>query len=141
MWLGPYNRVLGVGFRSSCLIAFLGVGCLCLSHNEVKWAVGFFYGFVFAIASAPCGFLYLNNEYMIKRKKPPISFCYRLVLSLLFLIFTYGREIFTPWAHAFRTMSSFWHKAQRRMTNCCLCTRTGILAIEACLHPLNLLLS
>jgi len=26
-------------------------------------------GFVFAIASAPCDFLYLNNEYMIKKKK------------------------------------------------------------------------
>jgi len=32
-------------------------------------------GFVFAIASAPCDFLYLNNEYMIyikkKKKKSP----------------------------------------------------------------------
>ena len=26
-------------------------------------------GFVFAIASAPCDFLYLNNEYMILKKK------------------------------------------------------------------------
>jgi len=26
-------------------------------------------GFVFAIASAPCDFLYLNNEYMIYKKK------------------------------------------------------------------------
>ena len=40
-----------------------------MSHDEVKRAVGLFYGFVFAIASTPCDFLYLNNEYMIKRKK------------------------------------------------------------------------
>jgi len=26
-------------------------------------------GFVFAIASAPCDFLYLNNEYMILKKE------------------------------------------------------------------------
>jgi len=53
-----------------------------LSHDEVKRAVGLFYGFVLAIASAPCYFLYLNNEYMIiiiiiiiikKEKKTPPS--------------------------------------------------------------------
>ena len=77
MRLGPYHRVLGVRFWSSCLIACLRVGGICLSHDEVKRAVGFFCGFVFAIASAPCDFLYLNNEYMIlkkkkKKEKPPI---------------------------------------------------------------------
>ena len=40
-----------------------------MSHDEVKRAVGLFYGFVLAIASAPCYFLYLNNEYMIYKKK------------------------------------------------------------------------
>jgi len=49
---------------SSCLISFLRVGGICLSHDEVKRAVGLFYGFVSAIASAPCSFLYLNNEYL-----------------------------------------------------------------------------
>jgi len=39
-----------------------------LSHDEVKRAVGLFHGFVSAIASAPCSFLYLNNEYLIKIK-------------------------------------------------------------------------
>jgi len=34
------------------------------SHEGVKRVVGLFMGFVFAIASAPCDFLYLNNEYM-----------------------------------------------------------------------------
>jgi len=67
--LGPYYRVLGVRFRSSCLIACLWVGGICLSHDEVKRAVGLFCGFVCAIASAPCSFLYLNNEYLIIKKK------------------------------------------------------------------------
>jgi len=42
-------------------------------------------GFVFAIASAPCDFLYLNNEYMIyinKSKKAPY-----LLDSLRYLVF------------------------------------------------------
>ena len=69
MRLGPYHRVLGVRFRSLCLIACLRVGRICLSHDEVKRVVGLLVGFVFAIASAPCDFLYLNNEYMIKKKK------------------------------------------------------------------------
>ena len=59
MRLGPYHRVLGVRFRSSCLIACLQVGGICLSHDEVKWAVGLFHSFVSAIASAPCCFFYL----------------------------------------------------------------------------------
>jgi len=67
--LGPYHRVLGVRFWPSCLISFLRVGGICLSHDEVKRAVGLFDGFVSAIASAPCSFLYLNNEYLIRKKK------------------------------------------------------------------------
>jgi len=39
------------------------------SHEGVKRVVGLFIGFVFAIASAPCDFLYLNNEYMTLKKK------------------------------------------------------------------------
>jgi len=67
--LGPYHRVLGVRFWSSCLISFLRAGGICLFHDEVKRAVGLFCGFVSAIASAPCSFLYLNNEYLIIKKK------------------------------------------------------------------------
>jgi len=39
---------------------------LAFSHDGVTraWVVSSV-GFVFAIASAPCHFLYLNNEYMI----------------------------------------------------------------------------
>jgi len=40
-----------------------------VSHDEVKRAVGLFYGFVSATASAPCSFLCLNNEYLIIKKK------------------------------------------------------------------------
>jgi len=41
---------------------------LVFSHEGVTrvWVVSLV-GFVFAIASAPCDFLYLNNEYMIKK--------------------------------------------------------------------------
>ena len=65
MRLGPYHRVLGVRSWSSCLLVFLQVGGICLSHEEVKRAIGLFCGFVSAIASAPWSFLYLNNEYLI----------------------------------------------------------------------------
>jgi len=67
--LGPYHRVLGVRFWSLCLIACLRVVGICLSDDEVKLAVGLFHGFVSAIASAPCGFLYLNNKYLISKKR------------------------------------------------------------------------
>jgi len=40
-----------------------------LSHDELKRPIGLFYGFVSVIASAPYGFLYLNNDHMIKKKK------------------------------------------------------------------------
>jgi len=42
---------------------------MCFSNDELKRALGLFHGFVSAIASAPCSFLYLNNEYLIIKKK------------------------------------------------------------------------
>ena len=39
-----------------------------------------------------------------------------------------------------RKLSAFWHKVQRWTTNCFMSTPTDILAIEACLPPLELLL-
>ena len=70
MRLGPYHRVLRVRRAVPCLVACLRAGGICLSHDEVEWAVGLFYGFVWVIASAPHRFLYLNNEYYdIKNKK------------------------------------------------------------------------
>ena len=40
-----------------------------------------------------------------------------------------------------RKLSVFWHKVQRWATNCFMSTPTDILAIEACLPPLELLLA
>ena len=57
--LGPYHRVLEVQQEFSSLFACIWAGGFGLSHEEVKRAAGLFYSFVFAIASAPCGFLYL----------------------------------------------------------------------------------
>ena len=51
-----------------------------MSHDEVKRAVGLFYGFVSVIASAPYCFLYLNNEYMIKKKKKKKSPLFPFIL-------------------------------------------------------------
>ena len=45
-----------------------------------------------------------------------------------------------PTVHMTRKLSVFWHKVQRWTTNCFLSTPTNILAIEACLPPLELLL-
>jgi len=70
----------------------------------------------------------------------PPFLCHRLASSLLFPILAYGANTFTPNAHMERKLSAFWHKVQRWTTNCFLCTPTDILAIEACLPPLALLL-
>jgi len=43
--------------------------------------------------------------------------------------------------HMTRKLSVFWHKVQRWTTNCFVSTLTDILAIEACLPPLELLLT
>jgi len=40
-----------------------------VSHERVKRVVGLFIGFVFAIASAPCDFLYLNQQIYDDKKK------------------------------------------------------------------------
>jgi len=81
----------------------------------------------------------------IKRLSPPgmglLPFlCQRLASSLLFPILSYGADTFTPTVHMTRKLSAFWQKVQRWATNCFRCTPTDILAIEACLPPLELLL-
>jgi len=82
----------------------------------------------------------------IKRLSPPgiglpPFLCHRLASSLLFPILCYGADVFVPTAYALRKLSVFWHKVQRWTTNCFLSTPTDILAIEACLPPLDLLLA
>jgi len=71
----------------------------------------------------------------------PPFLCHRLASSLLFPILSYGADVFRPTVHMTRKLSAFWHKVQRWSTNCFACTPTDILAIEACLPPLDLLLA
>jgi len=82
----------------------------------------------------------------VKRLSPPGMglppfLCHRLASSLLLLILSYGADVFKPTAHMVRKLSAFRHKVQRWSTNCFACTPTDILAIEACLPPLDLLLA
>jgi len=81
----------------------------------------------------------------IKRLSPPGMglppfLCHRLASSLLFPILSYGADTFKPTVHMTRRLAAFWHKVQRWSTNWFSCTPTEILAVEACLPPLDLLL-
>jgi len=81
----------------------------------------------------------------IKRLSPPGMglppfLCHRLASSLLFPILSYGADVFTTTYHMTRKLAAFWHQVQRWSTNCFSSTPTDILAIEACLPPLDLLL-
>jgi len=82
----------------------------------------------------------------VKRLSPPGTglppyLCHRLASSLLFPILSYGADAFLPTVHMTRKLSAFWHKVQRWTTHCFMSTPTDILAIEACLPPLDLLLA
>jgi len=82
----------------------------------------------------------------VKRLSPPGMglppfLCHRLASSLLFPILSYGADVFKPTVHMVRKLSVFWHKVQRWTTNSFACTPVDILAIEACLPPLDLLLA
>ena len=87
-----------------------------------------------------CGSLYIPGVLATLTPLPPFL-CHRLASSLLFPILSYGADVFRPTVHMIRKMSAFWHKVQRWSTNCFTCTPTDILAIEACLPPLDLLLA
>jgi len=71
----------------------------------------------------------------------PPYLCHRLAVSLLFPVLSYGGDILYPTVPMTRELAVFWYKVQRWCTNCFACTPTDILAIEACLLPLNLLLA
>ena len=71
----------------------------------------------------------------------PLSLCHQLASTLLFRILSYSMDTFKPTTHMERKLSAFWHKAQRWTTNYFSCTPTDILAVEACLPPLGLLLA
>jgi len=71
----------------------------------------------------------------------PPFLCHRLASSLLFPILSYGADTFKPTVHMTRKLSAFSHKVQRWTTNYFACTPTDILAVEACLPPLDLFLA
>ena len=82
----------------------------------------------------------------VKRLFPPgirLSpfLCHRLASSILLPILSYRMDAFLPTVHINRKLSTFWHKVQRWTTNCFTCTPSDILAIEACLPPLAILLT
>jgi len=121
-------------------------GSVFTPKGEVRW-LGYWFSpsisttphFVKRLAKAQAAFV------AVKRLSPPgiglpPFLCHRLASSLLFPILSYGADVFVPTAHMIRKLSVFWHKVQRWTTNCFMSTPTDILAIEACLPPLELLL-
>jgi len=115
--------------------------------DEVRW-LGYWFThsmsttphFTKRLAKAQAAFV------AVKRLSPPGMglppfLCHRLASSLLFPILSYGADTFEPTVHMTRKLSAFWHKVQRWTTNCFVCTPTDVLAVEACLPPLELLLA
>ena len=115
--------------------------------DEVRW-LGYWFTpsisttphFTKRLAKAQAAFV------AVKRLSPPGMglppfLCHRLASSLLFPILSYAVDTFEPTVHMTRKLSAFWHKVQQWTTNCFTCTPTDILAVEACLPPLDLLLA
>jgi len=122
-------------------------GAVFTPKGEVRWLGCWFTPsisttphFLTTLAKAQAAFV------VVKRLSPggvglPPFLCHRLASSMLFHILGYGADAFVPTVHMTRKLSAFWHKVQRWMTNCFMSTPTDILAIEACLPPLDLLLT
>ena len=122
-------------------------GSIFPSKDEVRWLGSWFTPsisttphFTQRLAKAQAAFV------AVKRLSPPGMglppfLCHRLASSLFFPILSYGADAFQPTVHMTRKLSAFWHKVQRWTTNCFTCTPTDILAVEACLPPIDLLLS
>jgi len=96
--------------------------------------------FVKRLAKAQAAFV------AVKRLSPPgiglpPFLCHRLASSLLFPILGYGVDAFVPTVHMTRKLSVFWDNVQRWTTNCFMSIPTDILAIEACLAPVELRLA
>jgi len=121
-------------------------GSVFIPKVEVRW-LG--YWFTPSIASTPHFVKRLAKAQAafvaVKRLSPPgiglpPFLCHRLASFLFFPILSHGANAFTPTVHMTRKLSAFWHKVQRWSTNCFMSTPIDILAIEACLPPLGLLL-
>ena len=122
-------------------------GSIFSPKDEVRW-LGYWFTpsisttphFTKRLAKAEAAFV------AVKRLSPPGMglprfLCHRLASSLLFPILSYGADTFKPTVHMARKLTAFWHKVQRWTTNCFACMPTDILAIEACLPPLDLLMA
>jgi len=81
----------------------------------------------------------------IKRLSPPGKglppyLCHRLASSLLAPVLLYCADLYTPLVKMQDQLDVFWHRVQRWVTHCFSSTPISILAIEACLPPLVLLI-
>ena len=63
-----------------------------------------------------------------------------LAYCLMFPIFSYGADLFTPMKGLLNKMEIDWRQVQRWVTNCFRSTPVPILAAESCLPPLTVLL-
>jgi len=80
----------------------------------------------------------------VKRLSPlgkglPQYLCHKLASSLLAPVLLYGADLYTPSVRMQDKLDVCWHRVQRWVTNCFSSTPVPILAIEACLPPLILL--
>ena len=66
--------------------------------------------------------------------------CHRLAYCLMFLILSYGADLFTPTKGLLDKMEVRWRQVERWVTNFFQSTRVPILAAESCLPPLSVLL-
>jgi len=81
----------------------------------------------------------------IERLSPPGKglppyLCHRLASSLLAPVLLYGADLYTPLIRMQDKLDVVWHRVQRWITNCFSSTPIPVLAIEACLPPLVLLI-
>jgi len=115
--------------------------------NEVRW-LGYWFTpsisttphFTKRLAKAQAAFMAVKRLCPPGMGLPPFL-CHRLASSLLFPILSYGADTFKPTVHMTRKLAAFWHRVQRWTTNCFACTPVDILAVEACLPPIDLLLA
>jgi len=121
-------------------------GSVFTPKGEVRW-LG--YWFTPSISTTPHLVKRLTKAQaafvVVKGHSPPgiglrPFLCHRVASSVLFPILTYSADAFLPTVHMTRKLSAFWHKVQRWTTNSFISTPPDILAIEACLPPLELLL-
>ena len=114
--------------------------------NEVRW-LG--YWFTPSLSTnAHCArrlFLAQGALDAVKRLSPPGKglppyLCHRLASSLIAPVLLYGADLFTPLMKMQDRLDTFWRRVQKWVTNCFSSTPIPILAIEACLPPLPLLM-